>query len=190
MAAHLSKPLDIDALVRQVAALLPRRRSLLPDHLPVPVQETRSPLSPDAPSGGCVDWDALHERFSSIPGFVDRLVRTALRGERDGPAQLRALAGSRSGSMSSGSTASVAPTPDELDALFRKAHAIKGLAANLCANALTALAAEVCALARAGDAAAFDQVEPLAAALDAVIAELSRHIECADPGADDAGKAS
>ena len=177
MVGYLNKPLDLDVLVRQLAMLSSTRRTLRCDGGDRTGAEARpttpafspalTPAPPPAPKPASIesiDWDALQARFAASPGFVERLVRTALQSESTAADELRATAAA-----------------GDIDAYFRKAHAVKGLAGNLCANPLLSLATTTCRLARVGDSTAFAYAEPLAAALESVLSALARRIEIPDP---------
>jgi CheY-like chemotaxis protein len=162
MVGYLTKPLDLDALVRQFDALSSTPSRLRCDEASRARDAAKPSARPEAVGAtrASIDWDALHARFAASPGFVERLVRTAMRSESGAPDELRALAAA-----------------GDLDGYFRKAHAVKGLAGNLCANPLLLLATKACRLAREGDATAFEQAEPLAAALESLLSELSRRLD-------------
>jgi PAS domain S-box-containing protein len=197
MVAYLSKPLAVDALVRQLDDLLPMRPGPIRGEPTESATKARSGASPAIASASAsgpatqsapevppalapesatrsadalvsepvVDWDALYARFATSTGFVERLVRTVLDGEYGAADELRALAAA-----------------GDLDGYFRKAHGIKGLAGNLCANPLFSLAATACELGRAGDATVFDHVEVLAAGLESLLSELSLRLDAQHRG--------
>ncbi|WPL16137.1 Hpt domain protein [Thiorhodovibrio winogradskyi] len=114
-------------------------------------------VNPEPP---LVDWTALRQRFESSPGFVPRLLQTAINSQRDTPGRIRATAAS-----------------GELDAFFRLTHAIKGFAGNLCAEPLREQADRLCEQARGGDHGALDSADALASALECLLKELARQVE-------------
>ncbi len=99
-----------------------------------------------------IDWAALEARFDGSPGFVDQLIQTAIDSSGNGPAELRRLAES-----------------GDLGELYRRAHALKGMAGNLSAQPLYRLTDEVCTLARCGDRVALSRAGALAAAFEQLL---------------------
>nr|WP_274608937.1 PAS domain S-box protein [Lamprobacter modestohalophilus] len=114
-----------------------------------------------------VDWDLLQQRFEQSPGFVQRLIETALSSQRDTPDRLRHFA-----------------AEGDLDECFRIAHMLKGFAAHLSAEPLRKQADRLCEQARAGDQTAFENAEELARSLEqllqALAAQAQEDLEAAD----------
>jgi CheY-like chemotaxis protein/HPt (histidine-containing phosphotransfer) domain-containing protein/anti-sigma regulatory factor (Ser/Thr protein kinase) len=187
MCAHLSKPVDIDLLV-QTLRFWQRSRDGASENDGRPVTGSSANAAPEGtgrpeagldlgaseqpgPCAGQIDWDALNRRFAGSPGLVARLARAALESESESAAQLRAIAAA-----------------GDLDAFFRKTHALKGLAANLCAEPLREEAHRCCEQARAGDAQVLDCVEALAKQLEALLDELAEVSASASSSVLDAGQ--
>ncbi|MBK5969158.1 MULTISPECIES: PAS domain-containing hybrid sensor histidine kinase/response regulator [Thiorhodovibrio] len=156
MVTRLTKPIDTKVLI---AAIQRWRRDTAPALAPEPSRASESP-APNGPQSTLIDWAALHQRFERTPGFVQRLIQTALNSQRDTPDQLRALT-----------------KGDDLDACFRLAHSLKGFAGNLFCESLHQQADQLCEQARTGDSAALAGAEPLARTLESLLQELAAHAQ-------------
>ncbi|MBK1650428.1 ATP-binding protein [Rhabdochromatium marinum] len=164
MLAHLTKPIDSEALVEALLRWRPATLSAAPVE-PAPAPAPAPPLNvvvPDAAADRvpAIDWNSLTQRFQQTPNLIERLFAATRATQADIPTALRAAAAA-----------------GDLDALFRKAHAIKGLAANLCAHALRDQAHALCERARAGERDALQDAESLASALEHMLEQLKRHAD-------------
>ncbi|WPL12553.1 Autoinducer 2 sensor kinase/phosphatase LuxQ [Thiorhodovibrio litoralis] len=174
MVAHLTKPINMDALVAAIgncradiahqdnnpvaAEATPADGTIIASPAPEPVGQTPD-SQPDSQPGTqlpLVDWDALHQRFEHSPGFIPRLIQTALDSQKDTPARLRTIA-----------------SEGNLDEFFRQTHSLKGFSGNLCAESLHLQADKLCEQARAGDQTALDNADSLAAKLEQVLEALA-----------------
>lgn len=180
MVAHLTKPIDLEALLAAIDQLRQDRRpfGLAPAGISDANANAESDAeaeaeaetdadgnaNPDAHADAdaklaqepLVDWDLLQQRFEHSPGFVQRLIETALSSQRDTPDQLRQWA-----------------AQGNIDECFRIAHMLKGFAAHLTAEPLRQQAELLCEQARAGDRAALDGAEALARSLEQVLQALA-----------------
>jgi PAS domain S-box-containing protein len=167
MSAHLSKPVDIDLLVqtlrfwRSRGGVSERHAGRIMDVSAAAGQLPEAGLGaltnePSVTLTGQIDWTGLNRRFATSPGLVARLAQAAVESEAGTAQQLRAMAAS-----------------GDLDGFFHKTHALKGLAANFCAETLREQAHQCCEQARGGDADALKGAEALAQGLEALLAELA-----------------
>jgi HPt (histidine-containing phosphotransfer) domain-containing protein len=159
MVEHVTKPIDLDRLVESIRRHLP----LLPIQAaseaaaPVPVEtvaaEDRMEPTPDA-ARPVIDWDALEQRYAGRQDFIDRLLTMLRSHYAESAAKLRAA-------IATGQVA-------ELMAL---AHSLKGMAGNLCAEALQEQARRTEQAARADAAETAELAEGLAQLMDKLISE-------------------
>jgi CheY-like chemotaxis protein/HPt (histidine-containing phosphotransfer) domain-containing protein len=156
MAAHLTKPLKMDALIATIANCR-EGAAAMPQSAPAAPSRTASQPPPDA-QPPLIDWEALHAHFAHSPDFVPKLIKTARDSQTDNPARLRDIAAS-----------------GNLDEFFRLTHALKGFAANLCAEPLRQHADQLCEQARAGDNTALMSAKVLAETLEHTLAELANY---------------
>jgi DNA-binding NtrC family response regulator len=156
MADHVTKPIDVEALV---AAVLKQTGS----EYRVASSE-KEPAPPDLipQSSSHIDWPTLLARYGGRQAFVDKLLAMVLNSQADTPAKLRQAAGER-----------------DPAAIAFLAHAIKGMAGNLMAEGLHELATRTEAAARAGEPQATALAGELADGLDDLLTELAsrRHQE-------------
>jgi CheY-like chemotaxis protein/HPt (histidine-containing phosphotransfer) domain-containing protein len=110
----------------------------------------------NAASASVIDWAALEARFAASPGFVARVIDTALRSAADAPAELRRLA-----------------ADGDLDGFYRSSHGIKGLAGNLSAESLYQLADELCEAAQRGDRSVLARGEGFAVEVERLLRALA-----------------
>lgn len=170
MREHVAKPIDIEVLVAAILRLLPRLAetrvaAAAAARPPVQAELVLDPDPPVAPVDGrasdavlaVVDWPALGQFFKGKTTAVERVVAMALANNGEAPAQLRELAGR-----------------GDLPALASLAHKLKGMGGSLRAPQVHALAAKTEASARAGQADAVELALQLAAAMEALLAELDR----------------
>ena len=164
MVEHLAKPLDMERLVAVILKYTRRRPGGAE-----PIQAVAAPASP-APSekavagtvetaDAIIDWVKLEARFNGKRDFVDKLARTALTSQAEGPAKLRAAAAS-----------------GNFQELVFVAHALKGMGGNLMAETLRELAARTEMAARAGEGSALDLAEELAVAVERLLAALAERV--------------
>ena len=146
MVDHVSKPIDAAVLVATIQAHVPHR--FLED---VPAMAAAGQFSRFAVAGP-IDWTALSARYGQRASFIDKLLATVLANHGESPERLRAAA-----------------QAGEFQTLRMLAHAIKGVAGNLDAQALTELAGGVELAARDARAEALIQAEQLADLFDAML---------------------
>ncbi|MEA3639452.1 MAG: PAS domain S-box protein [Lamprobacter sp.] len=187
MVAHLTKPIDLEALLaalhqlRQVRPLgLARTGSANTDAVVDADADADANTESGAATGASTgardgthasadacaeqaqqpafDWARLQQGFVESPGFVQRLIDTALSSQRDTPARLRHRA-----------------AQGDLDECFRIAHMLKSFAAHLSAEPLRQHAEVVCEQARSGDRAALEGAEALARSLEQLLHALAAH---------------
>ncbi|WP_201222764.1 PAS domain S-box protein [Halochromatium roseum] len=177
MVAHLTKPIDLEALL----AAIDQRRQNRPQgsfstQAPAPSPERATAAIPAGATSRVdakltqespIDWDLLQQRFEQSPGFVQRLIDTALSSQRDTAARLRHLA-----------------AEGDLEECFRIGHMLKGFAAHLSAEPLRQQADRLCEQARANDQAAIESATALASSLEqllqALAAQAQEGLEAAD----------
>jgi len=150
MLDHLGKPIDVEQLVQTLRRWHPQTDRPAPASHPEPAEPASGKRE------ALIDWDVLRARFEHRPEMVKRLMAVARDTQGETPTRLRAIAAA-----------------GDLDGLFRASHAIKGLAANLCAPALHARAEALCERARQGDRRALCEVEPLARSLEELLQSLA-----------------
>ncbi len=150
MVQHLTKPIDVDALV---AAILRhcRRPSLLPEAGAEPASSGPATPPEERTDTPVIDWAELLERFGGRQAFIDKLAATALDSQTQTPARLRDIV-----------------ARSDRDALIFTAHSLKGMAGNLKATRLFELAKRTEASARQG--------EPEAMALAARLADTAQEL--------------
>ena len=149
MADVVIKPINIGILVAAI-----RRQVDLPDTAPPRPLPAAKPTAASA----AIDWAALLARFNGREAFVSKLAASVREHHTDTPARLREAA--RLG---------------DRDSLSFMAHSLKGISGNLEARPLNEMAKAVEAALRAGEGIVPEQVDALAGALDAVLAQLARH---------------
>jgi PAS domain S-box-containing protein len=154
MAAHVTKPIDRNALVGAILAQASLRRALgkgdgeggtLP---PAPGTVPLTPTLGDEDPVPLIDWTILSKRFGQRVSFIDRLLRTVLESQGDVPARLRAAAEQR-----------------DIAAMAFIGHSLKGTAGNLAAHRLQDLARQLDERARADIKAHADDGESATLAL-------------------------
>jgi PAS domain S-box-containing protein len=149
MVEHVTKPIDVDALV---AAIL--------RHADAAEGEV-SAAHPGSAGQGGFDEVALLARYDGREAFVARLATTVLTSHRDTPERLRAAAAAH-----------------DLAALGFTAHGLKSMAGNLLASGVQDRARRLEFAARRGDAeAAIALADGLAQATDALLAALGARFE-------------
>lgn len=156
----LSKPVDVDALLRSLAEHARGPRPAPADAAPLPVVPGPETGVEGAP---CVDWHCLETRFAGKAAFVDELARVAGRTVSGLHATLGGAQLSRDQAL-----------------LARTCHQIAGIAANIAAGPLEQLARAAESQARQGDPALRPLLEPLTAQLEAVLAEIDARRRPAD----------
>ncbi|MBL8434194.1 MAG: response regulator, partial [Zoogloea sp.] len=169
MCAHLPKPIELDARVRELL------RHHAPREAPAsgapPDQPGSAPPSPDdsppQPHAGLVPWTELEAQFKGKADFVTGLASKALASYLTHLGRLRAIAGGGA--------------EGELPELALIAHNIKGTAGALKLMAIQELAASADQAARDGDPAARQLAAELADRLDALIPELEARKASATP---------
>jgi PAS domain S-box-containing protein len=104
MLEHVTKPIDIDELVRAIVRVtqrsndLPNSEAVESAALPGDGSASDAPIPPPAlrsPAGSLVDWQALEAEFAGKEGFVDKLVATAIRTQSATPEKIRAVRDAR-----------------------------------------------------------------------------------------------
>ncbi|MCB1786801.1 MAG: PAS domain S-box protein [Gammaproteobacteria bacterium] len=169
MVRHIAKPFDPEELTQSILDCVEvtghTAGGAVPpgSHKPVPTAPAPAPVAQDLADGNLVDWTGLLARFGNRKSFIARLVDTALSSHREGPAKL--LAQIESG---------------DLEGLAFNAHAVKGLAGNLAADAVQELAARTEKAARAGQSEAVALAAELAETLKRLLNELERHAGAAE----------
>ncbi len=117
MVDHVTKPIDADLLV---AAIVHHGSSTATDHHG---QSCRTEALPEiSKSPARIDWEALKHRYDNRTAFIDRLLATTLKFERDIPEKLRK-----------------ASAEENMRELFSLAHGQKGIGGNIKAEALEVL---------------------------------------------------
>ncbi|WP_079433995.1 response regulator [Zoogloea sp. LCSB751] len=111
-------------------------------------------------SAGTIDWQALEARFPGKADFIRRLLGVFIQSQTPTVATLRATA-------ACGDIGAIAPI----------AHPLKSSSGNIMANALMALALRTEQASRQSLPEALTLAEELATALEATLAEVSRHLE-------------
>ncbi|CCG42242.1 PAS domain S-box protein [Magnetospirillum molischianum] len=145
MVAHVTKPIHMDKLV---SVILRQARQ------PSPVV----PLSSDEMMSG-IDWDALSRQYPGRESFVARLMAAVLHSHAGTPEALRQAG--RAG---------------QLAEISRIAHAVKGTAGNVFSESLRCRASETERAALSDEASdPMALAEPLAQAVEALLAEIEAH---------------
>ncbi|MBN2885733.1 MAG: PAS domain S-box protein, partial [Chromatiaceae bacterium] len=152
MLDHLGKPIDVEQLVQslrrwsQQAARADERGG----------EGAERPALAMLGATSAIDWGALSARFHHNPGLIEQLIAVARDSQAETPARLRQLAAT-----------------GDVEGLYRLAHAIKGIAANLCADALRDLAQALCERTRGGELEALNEAESLAQAVEQLLEALA-----------------
>jgi len=146
MVAHVTKPIHMDKLV---SVILRQARQPSPS---VP------PSSDETMSG--IDWDALSRQYPGRESFVARLIAAVIHSHADTAEALRRAA-----------------KAGQLAEISRIAHAVKGTAGNVFSESLRvrAMETERAALADGADSDPVALAEPLALAVEALLAEIEAH---------------
>jgi PAS domain S-box-containing protein len=155
MVAHVTKPIDADALV---AAIL--RHVGAPKDPPAGQRRAPAAIPPQpdmARTGNLIDWPALNARFGGRGDFIDRLLATVLASQAEIPEKLR-----------------LAAQGHDHKGIAFLAHGIKGMSGNLQALGLHELAGRTEAAAKAGQADAAGMATRLADAMEVLLAEAAR----------------
>jgi signal transduction histidine kinase/CheY-like chemotaxis protein len=157
---HITKPVEpqdlADAVLRALGRNIPGDDV---DCVPAKAQATAS-------DGGEVDWEGLRTQMGGKPGLLLRLAQMAVSAHGDKPARLRAAAAARN-----------------YRELAELGHALRGVAGNLKAAGIMELARQVEEAAKREADPACHLADPLAAALERMLAELAAHAESAElPG--------
>jgi len=160
MSAHIGKPVDLDALIGTILALVrPGQAAIAPS----PAEAAATATSPaDEP----VDWRSLEAAFPGREDFIDQLCRILISSHAGTPEALRALA--RGG---------------DPVALARLAHNLHGVAGNLMAGEVSRLATQVNQAIRAGDGQAGARALELASALARLLAAAEHRVSGTQPRA-------
>jgi PAS domain S-box-containing protein len=163
MVQHVIKPIDaqelVGAILRQVDADFQRRHPIS-DRAARPFVAARGVPAAEVERrqlSDSIDWTVLRTRYASDPGFVEKLVATALKAHRDTPAKLLEAARNR-----------------DFGTVGFIAHTLKSVSGYLgcrCAHELAQRAEEA---ARSEREEALDVSRELAAELEVVLAELTR----------------
>ena len=117
MVEHVTKPIDIDALVAAI------RRHVSNQPAPLAVATVAAVVAATPTDADLIDWTALSKRFSHKHAFIEKLLNTVLRTQSEVPTQLRDAA-----------------RRQDIEAMGTIGHAIKGMAGNIDARSLQALA--------------------------------------------------
>jgi PAS domain S-box-containing protein len=146
MVAHVTKPIHMDKLVAVI-----RRQARQPS--------PAVPLSSVEVMSG-IDWDALARQYPGRESFVARLTAAVTHSHAETADALRRAA-----------------QAGQLAEISRIAHAVKGTAGNVFAESLRvrAMETERAALADGADADPVALAEPLALAVEALLAEIEAH---------------
>jgi signal transduction histidine kinase/HPt (histidine-containing phosphotransfer) domain-containing protein len=171
MVAHVSKPLDIDALVqilhrhtsgtdaRSPAAHLPMSTDPVLGEPPRgTIDRDEAPTGP--PATPVIDWQAVADSLRAPPTFLKKLARTMVSNLGPKPQALRAAA-------------AVA----DLQTLAREAHSIKGVAANVHAQPVFELARATESAAREGSPEAGGLAQALAASVESMLASAQDQLD-------------
>ena len=159
MLAHITKPIDLDALVAEILRHCSPSPTVTPSEAATS-DPTASPNSPATPTAGLIDWQALDNQFKGKDGFVTRIVHTAIVTYRKDARHLRALA----------------QGDGDMDDISFAAHSIKGSAGALKAMQVQELAAATDLAARASHPDSRALAARLAEQLDMMILELATRV--------------
>ena len=158
MAAHLAKPVDVDELVgavlRACGRAVPEWRTAVP--LPPHEAATVGTAAPPPP----VDWSGLASSLSATEDFVDKLAQALARNLDRKPEALRAAAADRDHAV-----------------LQREAHAVKGIAGNVKAQAAYELAQRVDLASKETREEAFGLAEQLAVEVGRVLTAVRARLD-------------
>ena len=158
MAAHLAKPVDVDELVgavlRACGRAVPEWRTAVP--LPPHEAATIGSATPPPP----VDWSGLASSLSATEDFVDKLAQALARNLDRKPEALRAAAADRDHAV-----------------LQREAHAVKGIAGNVKAQAAYELAQRVDLASKETREEAFGLAEQLAVEVGRVLTAVRARLD-------------
>lgn len=155
MLDQISKPILLDPLVATVL------KHCAGDPARAPASSTGASQAETQPTvEGPVDWTGLLQRHASRSQFVDRLVRVVLESHADTPMLLRRLA-----------------AEGDIVSIGEKAHALKGMAANLMAGETEALAQKTQQAALQQQQQARSLALELATALESMINACNEHLQ-------------
>jgi HPt (histidine-containing phosphotransfer) domain-containing protein len=162
MRAHLSKPVDLEALVQAVLthARSPKTALAQPES-PAPALAAVTPALETAPettpetTQTLIDWGALDQRYNGRQTFIKRVLDMFIEQYSNTGTQLRTT-------VTSGQLA-------EVTAL---AHSLKGMAGNLCAESLQEQARRTEQAARASAPETAQLAEELAQVMDDLLVEI------------------
>jgi PAS domain S-box-containing protein len=162
MLDHVTKPIDPEALVAALRRWARPSGSL--SRTPATLSRPASgPAEPASTEDGRIDWAGLQTRYGSTPGLIDKLVRTALAGQRQVPEQLRAAA-----------------SANQPEQLIWVAHALRGVAGNLHAHGVMQAAKQLELAARQGVPETAALAEQLARLTERMLDDLASHVERLD----------
>lgn len=152
MLDHLGKPIDVEQLVQSL-----RRWSQQADRAGERGGEgAEQPALAMPGTTSAIDWGTLSARFHHNPGLIEQLIAAARDSQAETPARLRQLAAT-----------------GDVDGLYRLAHAIKGVAANLCVDALRDQAQALCERTRGGELEDLNEAESLAQSVEQLLEVLA-----------------
>jgi signal transduction histidine kinase/HPt (histidine-containing phosphotransfer) domain-containing protein len=163
MAGHVPKPVDVEELVAAIQRACSARvlnastaAATAPISLPAP-----SFAAPSADSQAkVIDWAAVAAGLGATEAFLDQLAASLVKNLGPKQAALRAAA-----------------QQGDLPTLMREAHTIKGVAANLRAEAAFAVASKVENAARQGRRECLQQALDLAEAVEQMLAAARQRVE-------------
>ena len=151
MVEHVTKPIDIDALVAAI------RRHVANRQAPLAVATVAAVVAAAPADADLIDWAALSKRFSHKHAFIEKLLNTVLRTQSEVPTQLRDAA-----------------LRQDIEAMGTIGHAIKGMAGNIDARSLQELAGRLQDSARNDGADCTALAMRVADELDALLDQLRR----------------
>ncbi|MBS1210445.1 MAG: hypothetical protein H6R19_2843 [Proteobacteria bacterium] len=146
MAAHVSKPIDCDALVGAILANV-KGRNVVPEVAAVALPGMANPA--------LIDWAALSERYQGRHAFAEKLFAILLRTHAQTPLHLRDAARAY-----------------DVETLKSLAHTLQGVAGNIEARALFSQASQLEQSIREGRGDCLALGEQLAVSMDALLAML------------------
>ena len=152
---HVAKPVDpeklFEALTRWLQISCNQRA----------IRIAPRPLTPQATETGCIDWEALAQRFPGRPDFVCKLVRSAFDFYRDTPQDLdRYLAAA------------------DHESIGRIAHSLKSTSGNLAARRLKDLTQKIGLFVRQQPSEVLGLAEELKSALEEMLDECEEWLLC------------
>ncbi|MEI8265923.1 MAG: ATP-binding protein [Betaproteobacteria bacterium] len=163
MAGHVPKPVDVEELVAAI------QRACSARVLNASTAAATAPISLPAPSFGApsadsqakvIDWAAVAAGLGATEAFLDQLAASLVKNLGPKQAALRAAA-----------------QQGDLPTLMREAHTIKGVAANLRAEAAFAVASKVENAARQGRRECLQQALDLAEAVEQMLTAARQRVE-------------